>query len=46
MENNITDQNIYTFEGLQKKGNNTAGSIDTFTLMQDLEENFGEAEKY
>ena len=46
LENNITDQNNYTFEGLQNQGNNTAGNTDIIPLPQDVEEILGEAEKH
>ena len=45
MKNNITDQNNYTFEGLQNQGN-YAGSTDIITLPQDIKKILGEAEKH
>ena len=44
-ENNINDQNNIILEGLQSKGINAAGGTNSFTLMQDVEEILGEAEK-
>ena len=44
MENNITQSN-HQFEGLQNKGNNAACSANIVTLMQEVEETPGEAEK-